>query len=120
MSILRSVGKSVGGVLFTTFLVSLIFLVGIVQLTEYENMKSVFTDIFNMEISGLGGQIGMGEGMIEQAETEMTEGEMVEIYQEISRLCEGKDVLEISISEAGEMASIDCDVVRIGAERIER
>jgi hypothetical protein len=119
MSILRGVGKGVGGVLFTTFLVSLIFLIGIVQLTEYENMKSVFTDIFNMEISGLGGQIGLGEGVIEQAETEMTEEEMMEIYQEILRSCEDKDVLEISISEAGEMASIDCDVVRSGAERIE-
>lgn len=119
MSILRGVGKGVGGVLFTTFLISLIFSVGIVQLTEYENMKSIFTDIFNMEISELGGQIGLGEGVIEQAETEMTEDEMVGIYQEILRSCEGKDVLEISVSEAGEMASIDCNEVRVGAERIE-
>lgn len=50
MGIARKVGKAVGGLVFTLSLSFLIFSMALVQLTEYENMKAFFSDIFSSHI----------------------------------------------------------------------
>jgi uncharacterized membrane protein YhdT len=50
MGIARKVGKAVGGFVFTLSLSFLIFSMALVQLTEYENMKAFFSDIFSSHI----------------------------------------------------------------------
>lgn len=50
MEIARKVGKAVGGFVFTLSLSFLIFSMALVQLTEYENMKAFFSDIFSSHI----------------------------------------------------------------------
>lgn len=103
MGSLRNIGKIIGKLIFTASLAGLIFTIGLVQFTEYENMKMVFSDI-----SGL--QIGGG----------MTEEELEELHQGLLEMCEGKESVEFPTQESEDSVTIDCNEVRAVAQDSEK
>jgi len=111
MGVLRSIGKAVGGAIFTLSLVSLIVSIGLVQFTEYENMKTIFNEIFSSQIEGGLGEISP-ESVGKEAIEGMTEKELGEMYQAFLEMCEGKESVDVPISESGETITIDCNELR--------
>jgi len=110
MGILRSIGKGIGGLIFTLSLAGLIFSIGLVQFTEYENMKTVFSEILGSQIESGMGQVGVGTE--EGATEEMTEEELEQMYQALLEMCEGEESVELPIQESGESITIDCTELR--------
>ncbi len=103
MGILRTISKAIGKFILTFFLTSLIFTIGLVQFTGYENMKIVFSDIAGSQIGGT-----------------MTEEELERLQQTLLELCEGEESVELQILESEDPITIDCNEVRAVAEDSER
>lgn len=103
MGILRTISKAIGKFILTFFLTSLIFTIGLVQFTEYENMKIVFSDIAGSQIAGT-----------------MTEEELEQLQQTLLELCKDKESVELQILESEDPITIDCNEVRAVAEDSER
>lgn len=108
MGILRSIGKGIGGLVFTLSLAGLIFSIGLVQFTEYENLKEVFSEILSSQIEGGVAQAGTESG----GTGEMTEEELGEMYQAFLQICEGEESVELPIQESEESITIDCNELR--------
>ncbi len=115
MGIARKVGKGVGGFVFTLSLSFLIFSIAVAQLTEYENMKAFFSDIFSSQIGALGQQVGLDEETTEG----VTEEQLEELYQTVLQMCEGEQNIQVSITETGTPITLDCDEVRALEESVE-
>jgi hypothetical protein len=115
MGIARKVGKGVGGFVFTLSLSFLIFSIAVVQLTEYENMKAFFSDIFSSQIGALGQQVGLDEEITEG----VTEEQLEELYQTVLEMCEGEQSIQVSVTETGAPITLDCEEVRTLEESVE-
>lgn len=111
MGILRSIGRAIGGLIFTLALSGLIFSIGLVRFTEYENMKSIFSEIFSAQI---GSNIGTGPGGA--AAQNATQGELEEAYKRILQMCEGKESIQVPSSEPDKFITINCNELRAAAQ----
>ncbi len=98
MSILRSFGKALGVILFTTLLTASLMSTGFIEFTKYNNMKSIFINILGpqMENTDITSQIDPTQG-----------------YEILLMMCEGKDWITLPISEdESDTITIKCDDVR--------
>jgi len=97
MSLPRTIGQMLGMIVFSTMLSFSIFSIGFINFTEYENMKAVFSEILSPQIEqSFGSQDISTEDMLSS----------------ILELCEGKDRIEVSITEGGNKISVNCNQVR--------
>lgn len=111
MSVIRSVGKAIGEIILIFSLGGLIVAIWLVQTTEYENMKAIFSEVLEAQITF--GERAVGEGI--KGTTEREE-QLERLYQTILQMCENKDKVEISITESGQPVAIDCEEIRTAAQ----
>ncbi len=97
MSILRGIVKSIGGVIFAIMLVTAIVAIGLTGFTKYDNVKSIFLDMLGPQLQQI------------QSESEVNSTDM---YQVALKMCEGKDNIEISVTEGGGAIRLDCNDIR--------
>lgn len=92
VNIARTIGKVFGKFLFTTFLALFIMMITVVQITEYDNLELLFSELIG-----------------EQFDVDATRAQ--QIYDELVTLCTGRDTIEVPLSES-ETITIDCNAVR--------
>lgn len=105
MGFLRSGGKFLGKLVFTTCLALLIATIGMAEFTEYDNLKAVFGDIIGSQI----------EGRVEEVEPDIenvSQEELEDVYQALLEMCEGQNSIDISIPESDESVTVDCNELR--------
>jgi len=97
ISILRGFGKVIGSIIFTTALALLIFSIGIVEFTEYENMNSVFAEILGPQLQDM---------------TAQSQINAEDAYRLVLLMCQGEETIELPITEGGDTLPIDCNDIR--------
>jgi hypothetical protein len=99
MGLLRRGGKFLGKIIFTSSIAFLIITMGLVEFTEYSNMKASF--------SGILGSAGGIESDLEDLPEEYLEG----LYQRLLEMCEGQETIQIDTEES-QSVTIDCNSLR--------
>lgn len=112
MGVLRGIGRAIGGLIFTLALSGLIFSIGLVQFTEYENMKAIFSELFGAQIGG-----GIKElGTDGTAAQNVSSGALEEVYKRILLMCEGRDSIQVPSSEPDKFITINCNELRAATQ----
>lgn len=78
MGLIRGIGKAVGGFLFTTFLIFSILMMALIQLTEYNSLKSTMSSL-----------------LLQQIDTKQIE----QIYPILSMQCANRNTVELPYGE---------------------
>ena len=97
---LRGIGKTFGGLIFCTFLVGSVFIASLIELTEYNNLKTVATDLFSKQLT-----------------ENITTEEIRQMHSLLLLQCADKETIELSLGEKN--VTLDCSKLRgIEAEDI--
>jgi len=97
MSLVSTIGKVLGMVIFSITLSAAVFSMGLSNLTDYENSKAIFSEILSPQLKQSFGEQGAN---------------VEKIYSTILERCEGKDSIDVPITEGGNTVLIDCNQVR--------
>jgi hypothetical protein len=93
VSILRGIGKFLGGFVFGTFLALSILAASFIELTEYNNLQPVAVNIIS-----------------EQVMENATQEEVNNLHLTLLELCENKETIEMSLGE--ENITLNCSKIR--------
>lgn len=100
MKVLRWLGKTFGSVLFTTFLVLAIFLMGLVNFSSYENAKATASPILK-----------------EQITSSISEDELTILHAALVQQCSTTDEVNLPLGDLN--ATLDCnDIVNSDASQL--
>lgn len=81
MKILRNIGKSTGVLILSFSLISVILMIALVKLTDYDNIKSFFNRLFEDQFSNL------------------DENDLIEFHTMLLIECQKNDVIKVPVSE---------------------
>jgi hypothetical protein len=95
MGIPRSIGKGVGGFFFTTFLTFLILIFSVIELTEYDSLKSIAADLISEAT---------------KTQLNVTESELVQLHSQLIKYCEIEKE-EIQFPLGNENITLKCSEV---------
>lgn len=93
MSVLRSIGKIIGGLLFTFFLSTSILSISLVDFTSYSNLKSFTNKILS---NGLSQQID--------------DNQLHEIYGNLKQQCKDKESASLQLGDL--LVNVDCSQLK--------
>jgi hypothetical protein len=82
MGILRSIVRSVGGFFFVLFLSMVILMMAVIEITEYDNLKPVVTDIIAQQLTN-----------------QTSPEQLSQIHAQLSSQCSGKETVEMPVGE---------------------
>jgi len=104
MGILRGIAKALGGLVFSAMLTAFVLDIGLVQLTERDNFRSLVAGVLGPQISA-------------SLQRSAKDTDFEKVRQELVKNCEGKEFLELPGIDMGGpngtiMIKVGCDYIR--------